>query len=239
MRKTIVVLAMLALVVPALADLAPETVKGQIGGQAFNQRGVTVYDNTVNGPTGAFSQNPGAWIGDELIMTGGGILDDVAFSIYNSSTSAGNLDFVDADIYFFDSVLGTYIGGVTFNDIDLFDPVFGATLLPGYFTTFYANGLSGLGINLPSTVLAVEVLYNPLGGATKMGQIMMNPPVLGSSTDDFYLDNTVATPAGTNVGWYWFSGNPIANFYWGVSVVPEPASVGLLALGALALIRRR
>jgi len=236
MRKTIVVLAMLALVVPALADLQVESAK-LMGGQSAGVRSTTVYSNTTNGPTGAFSQDPGAWIGDELIMTQGGILDDVAFSIYNSSTSAGNLSFVDADILFFNSTTGAYIGGVTFANIDLFT-VAGAELMPGYFTTLYVDSLSGLGINLPSTVLAVEVLYNPFGGATKLGQIMCNPPTIGSSTDDFYLDNTVATPPGTVAGWRWFSGNPVANFYWGISV-PEPASFGLLALGALALLRRR
>jgi len=235
MRKTIVVLALLALVAPALAEtLTPEAVLGQSGGHAFNQRGITVYDNTVNGPTAATSANPGSWIGDELIMTAGGTLDDIAFSLYNSSGSTGTLDFVDIDILFFDSAgTGDYLGGITFADnyVDL--PA-------SYFTTFYADGLASLGIVLPSTVLAVEVPYNAVGGYTyKLGQILMNPPVIGSSTDDFYKDTTVGTPPGTQQGWYWFGGNPVANFYWGISVIPEPASFGLLALGALALLRRR
>lgn len=237
MRKTIVVLAMLALVVPALADFVAETAK-PMGGQVASNRGTVVYDNTVNGPTGAFAQAPGAWIGDELILTQAGILEDVAFSIYNSSAAGnGPLGMVDVDLLFFDSSNGTYVGGVTFAALDMF-VVAGGDLLPGYFTTVYADGLAGLGIALPQNLLAVQVLYNPLGGSTALGTIMANPPVVGSSTDDFYLDNTVATPPGTNAGWYWFNGNPIANFYWGISI-PEPASFGLLALGALAMLRRR
>jgi len=242
MRKTIVVLAMLALVVPALADvLTPETGK-QMPGQPGVSRGITVYDDTVNFTGYVFSQNRGAWIGDELLMTQGGVLDDVSFSIYNQYNAAGGyLDFVDADILFFDSGTGSYLGGVTFSAIDMFNPDWGVTLAPGYFTTRYASGLSGFNIVLPANIIAIEVLYNPQSSGTiyGLGQALYNPPVLGSSTDDFYLDNTYATPPGTNVGWYWFSGNPVANFYWGISVTPEPASFGLLALGALALLRRR
>ena len=68
------------------------------------------------------------------------------------------------------------------------------------------------------------------GGATKIGQVMMDPPTVGSSTDNFYM----------NGSWYYFGGDPVANMYWEVGVVPvpEPAALGLLALGGV-LIRRR
>jgi hypothetical protein len=242
MRKTIVVLAMLALVVPAMADvLTPEIVKGQVGGQSGTERGITVYDNTGS-PIGiAFSQNPGAWIGDELLMTGGGILEDVGFSIYNKyHTGVGQLDFVDADILFFDANTFAYVGGVTFAAMDMFT-MFGSALLPGYFGTVYADGLASLNINLPQNIIAIEVLYNPLGTNVQgLGQVGGQPaPLVGASTNDFYLDNTLATPPGTQAGWYWFGATNSANFWWEISVVPEPASFGLLALGALALIRRR
>lgn len=244
MRKTIVVLAMLALVVPALADtLTPEIARGQPIAQTGSPRGTVVYDCTTTRTGYGFAGNPGTWIGDDLIMTTGGILDDVSFSIYNSYNTGVNssLDFVSSDLLFFDTTAGTYLGGVTFSNIDLFTANGGVPLAPGYAVLLHATGLSGLGINLTSSIIAVEVLYNQSsqGTFTGMGQLMFTPPTVGSSLDRFYLDNTVATPAGTNVGFYFFSGNPVANFYWEVGVVPEPASFGLLALGALALIRRR
>ena len=75
------------------------------------------------------------------------------------------------------------------------------------------------------------------------GRLLMDSPgEIGFSADDFYKDTTVGTPVGTQKGWYWFGGyptNPYANFYFGISTIPEPASLVLLALGALTLIRRR
>jgi len=240
MRK-LAVLVMVALVVPAMAGTLTVDPGRPVfaGSHGTMDRGYAVYDNTVNGPLFGFSQNPGALIADDLTLdfTGapGNILEDLSFVIYNSSASTALMDSCDVDISIFnyDPVLGyQYTATVTFAGLT-------PGLPPGYFTTYYADGLCSYGIALNTDLLMGIQIYNTQPGV-QPGTIGYNPPVIGSSADLFYLDNTVATPPGTNVGWYWFGGPPyVANFYWGVSVCPEPTSLLLLALGGLTLARRR
>lgn len=61
------------------------------------------------------------------------------------------------------------------------------------------------------------------------GLLMWNPPAVGSSDDLFLFDQD---------GPYNFGGDPVANFAQAV-YVPEPASLTLLALCGLGLLRRR
>jgi PEP-CTERM motif len=243
MRK-IPVLLMVALAVPALAGTIVAADSGRLNHASSidlgtgSRVGYTVYDNTTNGPTGAFSQNPGALIADDLTLdfTGapGNILENLAFVVYNSSNSTAIMDAADIDIVIFnyDDVNGyTYNNTVTFTGLT-------PGLLPGYFTTYTADGLSNLGITLSNDIMLGVQIYNVASGVLP-GTVMYDPPTVGLSANLFYLDNTTATPPGTNVGWYWFGGTPVANFYWGVGVVPEPTSLLLLALGGLTLVRRR
>jgi hypothetical protein len=201
--------------------------------------GYPVYDNTTN-PIFGFAANPNALIGDDLTLdfTGapGNILEDVSFVVYNSSNSTAIMDTVDVDISVFnlDPISGSYVfaGKITFAGLT-------PNLTPGYFSTYYADGLASLGIALESDILMGIQMYNVTAGV-QPGTIGYNPPSIGGSADLFWFDNTVATPPGTAQGWYWFGGPPyVANFYWGVGVVPEPTSLVLLALGGLTLVRRR
>ena len=175
---------------------------------AAGARGTYVYDNTVAGPNAAYSRDPGEEIGDYLSMVGDGILDDVKFSVYNSSNSTLPLTTADLTLRVYDYASNYgyyYAGGLVFNDVDL-------QLDPGYFSTFTITGLAGFGIPVTSEVLMTLEITDVTGGAEKVGQVLYDPPALGSSTDDFYRDG----------GTYWFGGSPVANFYWAVGVAPPP-----------------
>jgi hypothetical protein len=241
MRK-LVLLAMVVLVVPAMAGTltADPGRPHYAGGASGGMRGDVVYDNTVNGPIFGFSDNPNALIADDLTLdyslAQGNILEDLAFVVYNSSNSTTNMDGCDVDItiFNFDPGLGTYVYNATLTFTGLTPG-----LTPGYFTTYYADGLCPLGIALSDDILLGIQIYNVAAGVLP-GTIGYDPPVWGLSADIFWMDQTVATPPGTAVGWYWFGGPPyVANFYWGVSTCPEPTSLVLLALGGLTLVRRR
>ena len=203
---------------------------GQIAWNAGTPRSTVVYDDTTT-VTAGFSQNPSAIIGDDLTLTQGGTLDSVMFSVYNSSTASGALMSSTNVINFYDGQTSQLIGGFS---VDL---TYGNSGLPqGYYTTITVTDLGSLNIALPTAILATQQI-NSVVGSNKVGQVLADPPAIGSSTDAFYLDNTVAVPPGTDVGFFNFGGSPVANLYWQVSI-PEPAAFSLLALGGL-LVRRR
>jgi hypothetical protein len=233
MRKTIVVLALVAMAGAAfaaqldVADARPLGMAPAIGAA----RDATVVYSDVTTVTAAYSRaNPPAEeIGDELLMTSGGILDTLKFSVYNG-TAAGTTpgDITTADLalkfYNFDAGTSTFVLAGTLNYT-------GATLnlAPTYYTIVSLTGLATNNIVLTDDVLATLTISNITGGATRAGQVLANPPTIGSSTNDFYRGGS----------WYWFgSTGPIANFAWEIGVVPEPASLLLIAVGALALRRR-
>jgi hypothetical protein len=244
--KRLMMVALVFMAVPAMADLlVPEPAPGGFAGHGVIDavtkqvvwngaapRADVVYSNITNGPTAAYARAwpPASEMGDELLMTSGGILDAVGFSVYNSSSSAGELQTADLTLRFYnwDGGVNAFVpaGSLSLPGVD-----FGTGGLPaGYYTILAFTNVSQVTtINLTADVLATLTIDNLLGRATRVGQVLMNPPTIGSSTDDFFKDGS----------WYNFGGTPVANFYWQIGVVPEPAALGLLALGGLALLRRR
>jgi hypothetical protein len=244
--KRLMMVALVFMAAPAMADLlvpepAPvgfaghgviDAVTKQVVWNGAAPRADVVYSNITNGPTAAYSRAwpPASEIGDELLMTGGAVLDAVGFSVYNSSSSAGELQTADLTLRFYNWDAGqnafVLAGSLSLPGVD-----FGTGGLPaGYYTTLGLTDISQVAtINLTADVLATLTIDNLFGRATSVGQVLMDPPTIGSSTNDFYRDGA----------WYWFGGTPVANFYWQIGVVPEPAALGLLALGGLVLLRRR
>lgn len=65
------------------------------------------------------------------------------------------------------------------------------------------------------------------------GWLLADPPAVGASSDDFF--------SWTDNSWYWFGGNPVANFHAEIAMTPEPGTIAAVAAGLVGLlgIRRR
>lgn len=238
MKKIGVALVMLALAMPVLAgnlDVASSGPLHQAASVGSHSRTTTVYSNLAT-PLFAYTTTSGATVnevGDDLDMIGGGVLEEVTFSVWNgmSSTSPlpNQLTSADLELNFYSGVLDannvmnySWSGGFSLDNVAL-------GLAPGYFTLLTVNQLQSLNIALTPNIIASLTITDLQGGSTKAGQVAYNPPTIGSSYDMFMKNG--------QLGW-WFGGPPyIANFAWEIKV-PEPAGLLLLGLAGL-LIRRR
>jgi hypothetical protein len=221
MRK-VALLVMLALVVPAMADLQ----QGKLVGPGPIARGTVVYDDTVNSTNYAYQAGVGSALGDEVFPdftnAPGNILEDLAFSVGSFDDPGLQSCDLSVDIFNYNPDTGMFdlAGNITLPG-QTFD------LQPAYFATVSLTDLSPLNIALSDDVLITVTATNANVG--NVGQLIYDPPVWGASGDYFYQDGA----------WYWFGGAPVANFYYYLGTVPEPGSLALLALGALTLVRRR
>jgi PEP-CTERM motif len=203
-----------------------------------------VFDSTTGATVRAFSSTAlNSIFGDTTTLTGTGVLDELSFTLFNSTGGGANTNPYtggDVTISFFNSNFptspGTLIASANFT-IDLT----AAPLAPGFFTILTATGLSGLGVNLGTTsVVTTQQLGVVNGGTIRMGVASLTPVAVGSSDPTMYIDSATVGPAGFyNIT----SGGAPVDFAVGykISIVPEPASMGLVGLGAalLALVRRR
>lgn len=242
MKKTIVLVALLAVAGPALAATLTSAEPAPLfaGSYGAESRGTVVYSDTAT-ITAGYSQPGGTEIGDELDLAtalypsvGPGehlAIDSVKWSVYNPGASAP-LNSVGMLINFYDATV--YTAPVLLGSIDFGMFTFTTPLGSGYYTTFSATNLSAsYDIPISDYLLTSLTLYFPSHGQN-VGQVLANPPTIGSSTNDFWK----GPPPGS---WLWFgSTGPVANFYWEIDVaaIPEPASL-LLVLGGLLLARRR
>lgn len=204
---------------------------------------VVALDSLPGAPTPAvnagFSQptanNPA--FGDDFTLAAAGSLSEMTFSIFNSSAATSGtptpMTAINATINFYDSntfagaALSTPIGslGTTFS--------FGASpLAPGFFTLLTVTGITGVSLPAGSPVLITQQL-NPTGSA-RHGIISIGAPVVGTTGGtDFYQRGT---PTPTE-GFYTSTAGPINVSY--ELVVPEPATLGVLAAASLVVMRRR
>jgi hypothetical protein len=172
-----------------------------------------VYSNVTSAANFGFSSTDLAsqW-GDRLTTTGTGTLDQSEFTIFNSGTSAGPLTTVTATVSFFDAVTSTAFGGYSTN-IN-----FGAGLAPGFFSIITVTGLSPLVINLTTTdIVVIQQASNVAGGASRLGIASMDPPTIGSSIAQMYINSSTVGPP----GFYTITGQN-ANPGYLVNVIPPP-----------------
>ncbi len=224
MKKALAILAITVIAVPAMANLVTTTATPFSGGVAYygdQSAGTTnpVYDNTVNS-SGYYYNTNGLEEGDDLEMTAGGQMDHFAFGYYDPSGDGAVT--TSAEVRFYD--IATFVGDGTDTPIVSYT----VTDLPGE-----GGWIVGVDLDTPSPVLPANIVMSvQLDNAVDAGLLIYDPPTIGASQDMFWLND------GTG-NWYYFGGNPVANFALEVEMVPEPASLALLALGGLALLRRR
>jgi len=244
MKKVLLLGVVLALGATARADLQFESpnfwgsmrvdaVTGVVSPEAGTRAIYDVYNNTSSSANAAFSSTDltSVW-GDNVVTVGTGLLKENAFTVYNSSSSAGPLLTAQVAIDFYRNSDSSYIGGYTTNPISFGG---GAGLAAGFYTIINVTGLDSLNIVLDTTDLIVtQTVLNPTGTASRLGWASLNPVTIGSSPISFYADSATVGAA----GFYNLSGGTPANLGYRIAV-PEPTTLALLALGGVLALRRR
>lgn len=97
------------------------------------------------------------------------------------------------------------------------------------------NGITTVTFNVPNVVVPDTFVWVAGADSASAGLATYSPPTVGAS-GNYYWDYD-------HIGDWWyalhFENNPVANFGAKVLAVPEPTSLGLLALGGLLAVCRR
>jgi len=242
MKKSLLLFALVAMMAtPAMADLVGEPALNYVGHTGAMPRGQVTYLQEDIGIVYSLTTFPQTW-GDDILMDvtglpeeGPWLLDSFEWAVYNSSASAGPLGALDitAKFYNWDIESSSYLlaGQHSWTEDMVAD--FGDTGLPvGYYGTFGLTDLNADWGDIPlmADAYVMVTFANPIGGATKVGTAFSHvAPTVGSSDEYFGLNGSHG---------YWFGSSP-SYLFLGVDVLPEPATLVLLAIGGFALLRRR
>jgi hypothetical protein len=133
--------------------------------------------------------------GDRVATTGTGILQENDFTVFNSA--GGPLLTVSFNISLYDATSLALLGGYTTGTLN-----YGAGLPAGSFSIITITGLGGLNINVNTTdVLMLQQVAAKTGTTTKLGIASLNPPTIGSSIPQMYINSsTVGAPGYYNIG---------------------------------------
>ena len=182
---------------------------GGVSGAGASRAVETAYDNTVNSTAAGTSFDVGSEYGDELRMTGAGLMTDYSFSLVNFAEE--DLYTVDIELRFHD----VYMGLVGTYDLGTVSFPWPRGLRAGGWGVTLDIDTSTAGIYLPLTAVCTQVNTNPTGSGTitdGLGPMLYDPPAIGASGNYFYADG----------GWWWFAGHPVASFYNKVGI-QDPA----------------
>jgi len=204
--------------------------KGQ--GKSATNALTTIYDNTSATPQyGVSSTDLTSQWGDELLMTGTGLLSTHKFTLFNASSAGQNLLTATVSIGFFDAVTAASLGGYsgTIN--------FGAGLPPGTFSIITASGLDPLLIGLTtSDIIVIQRVTAKTGTATKLGIVVMGPVLIGSSPTDMFIAS--ASFGGGVPGFFSFPTLGPADPGHFIAVNPPPVGTTSKTWGALKKLYR-
>ena len=207
---------------------------------ATGQAQVVVYNNLAGGTALAgYSEvntnNP--IFGDALNLTSGGKMSSFGFTVFNSGSggNTGSILTANMELKFYDNTV-PYAGGALSNPLIAtvgFSIDFGTGLPAGFYTEVGVE-LGGLNIIVPTNIFVTQQLTETSGDSLRNGVVLFNLPNVGSSPNSVYLKSS-----GTAEGLYTFGGLNNNDFGYQVVLVPEPANLANLGIGALALLRRR
>ena len=225
MRKTLLLVAMLGVALPALADVSPMPVPDgttlnhmtiDLGNGPDPRASTIVYADTA---TSGYFYGGGTTtaIADDIHIAAPGVLTGVTFGYYGTASL---------------TTAGTFTATVAFYANTISDGVFGPLL--GSFTVTgladagaWAVGVAGLNIAVPADFW-FEVNYTGAGATA-------GPLITGNPGGYIGYSHNLFEKAG---GLVWFGGSPWADFYH-LCWVPEPGTIGLLALSGLLVLARR
>ncbi len=175
--------------------------------------------------------------GDDYTLAAGGSLNEMTFSIFNSGSAASGtptpMTAINAVINFYDS--NTFAGAAVSTPLGSFGSTFSfgaAPLAPGFFTLLTVTGITGVSLPSSGPVLITQQL-NPTG-STRHGIISIGAPVVGTTGGSDFYQRGNPTPA---EGFYTSGTTPLNVSY--ELIVPEPATLGVLAAASLVVMRRR
>jgi hypothetical protein len=248
MRRALLLCALLAFVVPVMADPVPMAVEGAVDLGTYDMA-TGQWNGGRFGPTVAWDCTVGTGYFYNS-MTAPSVEQDWGDLTAATTVNGFNVGFatnataLDLCVWFYEGTTGYGVAG---------NPVTGFTIpisgLPGggyWGITADIDLEGGNEFNLPAGDWGYSYAFHNAVGATGYGPLLTTAgpdPVGAPGIEDVwdkYADSGTCEPVTnlTLLGTYWFGGSPFAQYHMRL-YTPEPSSLALLALGGLALLRRR